>query len=67
MFTHLNQEADKQRFEGTKKTVLNMPKRLPMRAATIVGNIFVVLVSWVIGVIYYAYVFLVWLPKAEDN
>ena len=44
-----------------------MPKRLPMRAATIVGNIFVVLVSWVIGVIYYAYVFLVWLPKAEDN
>ena len=38
-----------------------------MRAATIVGNIFVVLVSWVIGVIYYAYVFLVWLPKAEDN
>jgi len=44
-----------------------MPKRLPMRASTIVGNIFVVLVSWVIGVIYYAYVFLVWLPKAEDN
>ena len=38
-----------------------------MRASTIVGNIFVVLVSWVIGVIYYAYVFLVWLPKTEDD
>lgn len=31
------------------------------------GNIFVVLVSWVIGIIYYSYVFLVWLPKAEDD
>jgi palmitoyltransferase len=28
---------------------------------------FVVLVCWLIGLIYYAYTFLVWLPKAEDD
>ena len=44
-----------------------MPRRLPVRPQVIIGNIFVVLVSWVIGVIYYAYVFLVWLPKAEGK
>jgi len=44
-----------------------MPRRLPVRPQVIVGNIFVVLVSTVIGIIYYAYVFLVWLPKAEDD
>jgi len=38
-----------------------------MRPAVIIGNMFVVLVCWIIGVIYYAYTFLVWLPKAEDN
>jgi hypothetical protein len=44
-----------------------MPRRLPVRPQVIIGNIFVVLVSWVIGIIYYAYVFLVWLPKAEGK
>jgi len=44
-----------------------MPRRLPVRPQVIIGNIFVVLVSWVIGVIYYAYTFLVWLPKAEGK
>lgn len=44
-----------------------MPRRLPVRPQAIIGNIFVVLVSWVIGIIYYAYVFLVWLPKSEDD
>ena len=33
----------------------------------IIGNIFVVLVTAVIGLIYYAYTFLVWLPKAESK
>ena len=46
---------------------VNMPRRLPVRPQVIIGNIFVVLVSWVIGIIYYAYVFLVWLPKAEGK
>ena len=44
-----------------------MPRRLPVRPQVIIGNIFVVLVSWVIGIIYYSYVFLVWLPKAEGK
>jgi len=44
-----------------------MPRRLPVLPQGIIGNIFVVLVSWVIGVIYYAYTFLVWLPKAEGK
>ena len=46
---------------------VRMPRRLPVRPQVIIGNIFVVLVSWVIGIIYYAYVFLVWLPKAEGK
>jgi hypothetical protein len=28
---------------------------------------FVILVAWLIGTIYYAYVFLVWLPQAESK
>ena len=44
-----------------------MPRRLPVRPQVIMGNVFVVLVSAVIGIIYYAYVFLVWLPKAESK
>ena len=44
-----------------------MPRRLPVRPQVVIGNIFVVLVSWVIGIIYYSYVFLVWLPKAEGK
>ena len=44
-----------------------MPRRLPVRASVVVGNIFVVLVTIVISLIYYAYTFLVWLPKAEGK
>jgi len=44
-----------------------MPRRLPVRPQVIIGNIFVVLVTFVIGIIYYAYVFLVWLPKSEGK
>lgn len=44
-----------------------MPRRLPVRPKVMLGNMFVVLVSWLIGIIYYAYVFLVWLPKVEGN
>jgi len=44
-----------------------MPRRLPVRPQVIIGNIFVVLVAAVIGLIYYVFTFLVWLPKAEDD
>ena len=44
-----------------------MPRRLPVRPQVIIGNIFVVLVAAVIGLIYYVFTFLVWLPKAEGK
>ena len=46
---------------------LEMPRRLPVRPQVIIGNMFVVLVFWLIGFIYYAYTFLVWLPKIEGK
>ena len=44
-----------------------MPRRLPVRPAVIIGNIFVVLITLVISFIYYAYTFVVWLPKAKGK
>ena len=44
-----------------------MPRRLPVRPQVIIGNIFVVLVSWVIGVIYYADVPLIFGGQYRDN
>ena len=44
-----------------------MPRRRPVGAQDCISNIFVVLVSWVISIIYYAYVFLVWLPQIEGK
>ena len=47
-----------------------MPRRLPMRPAKIIGNMFVLLVICVIGLIYYTQVFIIWGPKAiqeSDN
>ena len=40
-----------------------MPRRLPVRPAKIIGNLFVLFVLIVIGLIYYAYVGLVWGPR----
>jgi len=40
-----------------------MPRRLPVRPAKIIGNLFVLFVLLVIGLIYYAYVGLVWGPR----
>ena len=40
-----------------------MPRRLPVRPAKIIGNLFVIFVLTVIGTIYYTYVFLIWGPK----
>lgn len=46
-----------------------MPRRLPVRPAKIIGNMFVLLVIVVMGLIYYANVFLIWGPQAikHDN
>ena len=43
-----------------------MPRRLPVRPAKIIGNFFVLFVLIVIGVIYYAFVFEIWGPRAKD-
>jgi hypothetical protein len=40
-----------------------MPRRLPVRPAKIIGNLFVLFVMTVIGTIYYTYVFEVWGPR----
>ena len=44
-----------------------MPRRLPIRPAKIIGNLFVLLIVLVMGTIYYAYTFLVWLPKVKSK
>lgn len=44
-----------------------MPRRLPLRPAKIVGNLFVLFVLIVISTIYYTYVWVVWGPKIEDE
>lgn len=41
-----------------------MPRRLPVRPAKIIGNLFVLFVACVIGIIYYTYVFEVWGPRS---
>lgn len=40
-----------------------MPRRLPVRPAKIIGNLFVLFVLTVIGTIYYTYVFMIWGPR----
>jgi hypothetical protein len=40
-----------------------MPRRLPLRPAKIVGNLFVLFVLIVISTIYYTYVVEVWGPR----
>lgn len=44
-----------------------MPRRLPMRPAKIIGNLFVSLVFILMSFIYYTYVFLVWSPKLSSK
>ena len=44
-----------------------MARRLPLRPAKIVGNLFVLFVFMVIGMLYYTYVALVWGPKAVSK
>jgi len=44
-----------------------MPRRLPLRPAKIVGNLFVLFVMIVMSTIYYTYTFIVWGPKIQGN
>lgn len=44
-----------------------MPRRLPIRPAKIIGNIFVLLVTMVLGLIYYTYVWVVYGPKLQGK
>ena len=44
-----------------------MPRRLPVRPAKIVGNLFVLFVTGIISFVYYTYVFIVWGPRSIGN
>ena len=44
-----------------------MPRRLPLRPAKIIGNLFVLLVLAYICVVYYFYVVILWGPMLEGN
>lgn len=44
-----------------------MPKRLPIRPAKIIGNVFVTIALAVMVFVYYTYVALLWGPKIESN
>ena len=44
-----------------------MPKRIPVRPAKLIGNLFVLFVFIVIGVIYYTYVFQLFGPRAATH
>jgi len=44
-----------------------MPRRLPVRPAKLVGNLFVLFVLLVIALIYYVYVFVMFGPRLISN
>jgi hypothetical protein len=44
-----------------------MPRRLPIRPAKIIGNIFVTIILAYISTLYYYYVFHLWGPRIESN
>jgi hypothetical protein len=44
-----------------------MPRRLPVRPAKLIGNLFVLFVLLVIALIYYTYVGIVWGPRIMSN
>jgi hypothetical protein len=44
-----------------------MPRRLPVRPAKLIGNLFVLFVLLVITLIYYTYVGIVWGPRIMSN
>lgn len=40
-----------------------MPRRLPVRPAKLIGNLFVLFIMFIIAAVYYTYVFVVWGPR----
>ena len=44
-----------------------MPRRLPVRPAKLVGNLFVLFVLILIALVYYTYVFIVWGPRTVSK
>ena len=44
-----------------------MPRRLPVRPAKLIGNLFVLFVLLVISLIYYTYVFVLWGPRSVSK
>lgn len=44
-----------------------MPRRLPMRPAKLIGNLFVLFVLLIISMIYYTYVCILWGPRLLSN
>jgi len=44
-----------------------MPRTVPLRPHKIIGNFFVLFVSFVILLIYYVFVFVVWGPRIQGK
>ena len=44
-----------------------MPRRLPVRPAKVVGNLFVIFVLLIISLIYYTYVFVIFGPRSASK
>ena len=44
-----------------------MPRKLPIRPAKVIGNLFVLFVILIISLIYYTYVFVVWGPRSPSK
>lgn len=44
-----------------------MPRRLPLRPAKIIGNVFVFIVLSYISTVYYFYIFYLWGPRVKSN
>jgi ammonia channel protein AmtB len=44
-----------------------MPRRLPVRPAKLIGNLFVLFVLLVITFVYYTYVIVVWGPRSMSK
>lgn len=44
-----------------------MPRRLPVRPAKLIGNLFVLFVLMIISLLYYVYVIVLWGPRAVSK
>ena len=44
-----------------------MPRRLPVRPAKVLGNLFVLVALSMMGFIYYMFVFILYAPRAEKD